>query len=456
MPPDPAAPDWLTPAEILAAQPLPPTGDPVGAGCARMHGAGQWHARQSLGRRFAIGCVALEVTQRCNLDCTLCYLSEHAEAVRDLPLPELFRRIEGIHAQFGPHTEVQVTGGEPTLRPVEDLVAVVRAITGAGMRASLFTNGIRATRPLLAALAEAGLSDVAFHVDTTQQRSGYADEVTLNAVRAEYLERARGLGLAVVFNTTVHDGNFAEIPAVAGFFRDHSAAINLASFQLQAATGRGSLGARTTPITKDSVAAQLRAGLGATLRFDQVAVGHAECNRYALALVVNGRAHDLLDDPAVAATVLEAMGTAPFDRGRPARRAMQLLGRLAARPRHAAQVLPWALGKLQAMAGDLLAARGRAAKLTLFIHDFMDAAALDRQRIAACAFMVATAEGPMSMCLHNARRDQMLLRPLPGPGGWWNPVSGAVTPRPEPVLPPTPTRRTAKGRVRIEIRHGAP
>ena len=30
---------------------------------------------QVLGRRNSIGCVALETTQRCNLDCTLCYLS---------------------------------------------------------------------------------------------------------------------------------------------------------------------------------------------------------------------------------------------------------------------------------------------------------------------------------------------------------------------------------------------
>ena len=32
--------------------------------------------RQVLGKRSTIGCVALEVTQRCNLDCTLCYLSD--------------------------------------------------------------------------------------------------------------------------------------------------------------------------------------------------------------------------------------------------------------------------------------------------------------------------------------------------------------------------------------------
>src|SRR6266545_4601007 len=50
---------------------------------------------QVLGRRATIGCVALEVTQRCNLDCTLCYLSESAESVKDLPIEVLFEGSTG-------------------------------------------------------------------------------------------------------------------------------------------------------------------------------------------------------------------------------------------------------------------------------------------------------------------------------------------------------------------------
>ena len=84
---------------------------------------------------------------------------------------------------------------------------VIRSIqiTHYGMRASLFTNGIRATRALLAALCEAGLTDVAFHVDLTQQRKGYGSEVELNAVREQYIERARGLPLSDrLFSPSAH------------------------------------------------------------------------------------------------------------------------------------------------------------------------------------------------------------------------------------------------------------
>lgn len=81
-----------------------------------------WDDRQLAGRSWPIGCVALEVTQRCNLDCTLCYLSEHADVVRDIPIDEVFRRIDMIHRRYGPHTNIQVTGGDPTLRRRDELV----------------------------------------------------------------------------------------------------------------------------------------------------------------------------------------------------------------------------------------------------------------------------------------------------------------------------------------------
>tara|TARA_Y100000296_G_C4941764_1_gene141822 strand:- start:57 stop:449 length:393 start_codon:yes stop_codon:yes gene_type:complete len=42
----------------------------------------------------------------------------------------------------------------------------------------------------------------------------------------------------------------------------------------------------------------------------------------------------------------------------------------------------------------------------------MDARALQQDRIDACSFMVMTADGPVSMCKHNAERDEHILKPL--------------------------------------------
>ena len=56
---------------------------------------------QLLGRTHTIGCVAVEITQKCNLDCTLCYLSEHSQAVKDIPLEEVFRRLDEVVKHYG-------------------------------------------------------------------------------------------------------------------------------------------------------------------------------------------------------------------------------------------------------------------------------------------------------------------------------------------------------------------
>ena len=173
---------------------------------------------QVLGRTLAIGCTAVEITQRCNLDCTLCYLSERSEEVRDIPLEEVFNRLDRIRDEFGPDTSVQITGGDPTLRKHDELIEIVRYARRIGLFPALFTNGIAASRKLLIELAHVGLCDVAFHVDTTQRRAGFDSEVQLNVVRKDYLDRATDLGLNVIFNTTIHEGNVDEIPALIYFF----------------------------------------------------------------------------------------------------------------------------------------------------------------------------------------------------------------------------------------------
>ena len=108
-----------------------------------LENCGEFRANQTAGRFYPAACVALEITQRCNLDCTLCYLSDKAEVAHDVPLPILFDRIATIHEHFGPGVSVQITGGDPTLRAPADLAALCREIRRHDMRSCLMTNGIR-------------------------------------------------------------------------------------------------------------------------------------------------------------------------------------------------------------------------------------------------------------------------------------------------------------------------
>src|SRR5882672_1819632 len=143
---------------------------------------------QVLGRRSTIGCVALEITQRCNLDCTLCYLSEYSESIPDIPMEILKRRVDMIRDRYGLRTNVQITGGDPTMRDRKELVEITRYVARSGLYPALFTNGIRASRDMLKELADVGCIDVAFHVDLTQERKGFKTEMELCSVREKYIE----------------------------------------------------------------------------------------------------------------------------------------------------------------------------------------------------------------------------------------------------------------------------
>ena len=374
-------------------------------------------ANQVLGRRSTVGCVALEITQRCNLDCTLCYLSEQSESVRDLPLALVLGRIDRIRETYGPGVGVQVTGGDPTLRPRNELVAIVRRIAERGLRPSLFTNGIRATRDLLAELADAGLFDVAFHVDTTQRLKKYPTEEALNAVRREYIERSRGLGIATIFNTSVHAGNLEEVPMLARFFLENSDVVGMASFQLQAATGRGEWRTRAPHVTADAIRERIRRGVGLPqLAWDTAMVGHPSCNRGTMLATIGGRPVDVLTDRRLYERFLEDFRHVSFDRRDVPRTARQVLAAALRNPFWLVRGGGFLLRKAWPVRREL-ARREPIGKITFFVHAFMDSDALDPERIRNCAFMVMTADGPISMCAHNARRDEFILKPIQEPGG---------------------------------------
>jgi hypothetical protein len=155
------------------------------------------------------------------------------------------------------------------------------------------------------------------------------------------------------------------------------------------------------------------------LSFDTLAVGHSRCNRYAMAFEINGNLYDFYADPGFAVSLLQATASVAFQR---TNRNAAVGAALAAFAR--TRTLWWRgacwLGRtLWSARRDLWAARGRINKLSFAIHNFMDASRLERDRVQACVFMVATAEGPMSMCLHNAKRDRYIL-----PSGT---AAGAVT-----------------------------
>ena len=448
----------LTKQEINAWQPYPLPDGSDGLSAIertrkRVSAAGQWAPWQMIGRRMSIGCVALEITQRCNLDCSYCYLSESSEALKDIPLEEVLRRIDMIHAHYGDNTDVQVTGGDPTLRKRDELVSIIRYIKQKGMRASLFTNGIKATRELLVELCEAGLEDVAFHVDMTQERKGYNSEAELNFIREEYIARARGLPLAVIFNNTVYPGNFHEVPEMVRFYVKHADVVRFASFQVGADTGRGTERDRVT-IDAKAVMDAIREGAGTHLNFEAASAGHAKCNGYAYGLVVNGRVLDFFNDPQFVQDILASSANITINRT-----SKWQVWKTAFRYLISHPAVLWGVVSRFAMLAwrerrDFIAARGKVGKISFFVHNFMDASQLERDRCEACPFMVMTPQGPMSMCVHNAKRDDYLLVPAEVKRDnklmYFNPATGQFEDQIPGKIAVSLTQKNTRGRAKQE------
>ncbi|MEM8795998.1 MAG: radical SAM protein [Pseudomonadota bacterium] len=442
----------LTPEEIRdwPVSPLPPPGtcrkSPLKEAVNRV---GLDGPTQIAGHHFAMGCVALEITQRCNLDCSACYLSDHSEAVHDLPLEEIFRRIDRIAVQYGPNTNVQVTGGDPTLRKRDELIAIVKHLAKRDLRPALFTNGIKASRSLLSDLKNAGLKDVAFHVDLTQERKGFDTEISLNAVREDYLDRARGLGLQILFNTTVFPGNVDEVPGLVEFFSKHARDIHLASFQLIADTGRGTERARTDAITVDRVRRLIEDGVGTSLQFDVPRIGHPDCNSYAKVAFAGNRRVAAFEtrDLEFLQNLLVETRSVFLSRHQPLKSALRLAAHcLFRRPALFGNLLAYVGRKVRALLPGLVSSGGRVHLTTFYIHNFMPAEGLEKDRCEACAFFTITRDGPISMCVHNAKRDSFILQDVRlNDGSTFIPLGGAGTNDPSSH----PLKRL-KGRIRAE------
>jgi len=114
----------------------------------------------------------LVVIRRCNLDCAYC--NEYDAHSPPVPLPAIQERVAAL-ARLGT-AAITCTGGEPTLHP--DLPAIIRAIRGHGIIATLITNGSLLTAERIAALNDAGLQEMQISIDNIEP-----DEVSSKSLR---------------------------------------------------------------------------------------------------------------------------------------------------------------------------------------------------------------------------------------------------------------------------------
>ena len=206
---------------------------------------------QGLGQK-ATGCGAtIGIQPRCDFACTGCYLGHEANHIPALPTAAILRQLDELRAWLGPKSNVQITDGEVTLRPVEELTEILRYARSIGVIPMVMTHGdnLRRRPGLLEQLmTEGGLTEVSIHVDITQRgRDGYKapkSELELMPLRDEFAAMVRearrrtGRPLRAAMTLTVTQDNLPQIADVVRWLVRNRDAFSLVSFQPLAQVGR--------------------------------------------------------------------------------------------------------------------------------------------------------------------------------------------------------------------------
>ncbi|WP_287715080.1 radical SAM (seleno)protein TrsS [Blautia sp.] len=192
-------------------------------------------------------CVLLEVTNRCNLECPVCFAASQAEdsAKQDFSLNEpnlenIRHRFQAMMHMGGPFN-IQLSGGEPAMR--DDLAHIIRMGKEMGFPFfQLNTNGIRIGKDFdhLKNLADAGLDCVFLQFDGLSEetyrklRGRELLQAKLDAIAA--CQRAGvGVVLVPVIVPGVNDG---EIGHILDFALEHMPVVRGVHFQPASHFGR--------------------------------------------------------------------------------------------------------------------------------------------------------------------------------------------------------------------------
>jgi uncharacterized radical SAM superfamily Fe-S cluster-containing enzyme len=184
-------------------------------------------------------CVLLEVTQRCNLNCNVCFASAAASG-SDPEIAEIEGWFRMLMQSGGPYN-IQLSGGEPTLR--DDLPEIISLGRSSGFTFfQLNTNGIRLAEDpgYVKRLKNAGLGCVFLQFDgTTEMMYKRIRGRDLFATKEAAITNCSENGLGVVLVPTLVPGiNVSDIGRIIDFAIERMPAIKGVHFQPVSYFGR--------------------------------------------------------------------------------------------------------------------------------------------------------------------------------------------------------------------------
>ncbi|HJT56033.1 MAG TPA: radical SAM protein [Ktedonobacteraceae bacterium] len=371
--------------------------------------------------RKLAGLAIVEVTERCNLTCPMCY-AYSSPSERDYTLEEIETRLDQLIAIEGKGISLQISGGEPSVRKDLDKIAAMVKRKGFG-HLEMVSNGIRLAREpdFAQKLVKWGFTSVYLQFDSTRPadilklRGEDLWDVRVKAVAA--LERAK---LPSTLAVSLYDGlNTDQIQQAIHFAWQHPDTVCAIAFQAATpfgrfevhndeANGNGNSNAGTVP-GQPSAPRKLRmpeilklieeqTGISEELFFP-VGEGSPLCNSFTL-LKHTREGYKPIAPNFTLKEFMDIMGPQP-------NMTLRILtrGRAAVLP----QMVTHIGGSLKLMKtlwphiGTDPSFWTSRKTLTLFVKPFMDESDIDMSRIERCCFHNASPRGVMSFCALNAK-----------------------------------------------------
>lgn len=200
--------------------------------------------------------VAWNLTRRCNLACSHCYISAGSwqDDSTELDTTQCLRILDEILA-VNPSVFLILSGGEPLIR--DDLEQIVAHATKGGATVVVGTNGIGLSDARIESLKGAGVQGVAVSVDSLNPtyHDRFRHGVGALADTLSAIDRCVEHELDFVIQTTLTRGNRSELPELVSWAAEKGAV----SFNLYflVPTGRGQRMEGLSPEENEQVLAEL-------------------------------------------------------------------------------------------------------------------------------------------------------------------------------------------------------
>ncbi len=355
--------------------------------------------------RKPAGLAIIEVTERCNLTCPMCYAYSSPQE-RDYSLEEIETRLDQLIAVEGKGISLKISGGEPSVRKDLDQIAAMVKKKGFA-HLEIVSNGIRLARePEFAQkLVDWGFTSVYLQFDSTRPadiiklRDQDLWEVRVKAIEA--LERAH---LPSTLAVSLYDGlNTDQIQPVIDFAWKHPDTVCAIAFQAATPFGRFDVdedGPAPRKLRMPEILSLIEQQTGISQElFFPVGEGSPLCNTFTL-LKHTKDGYKPIAPKFTLQEFMEVIGPRP-------NMTLRVLtqGRAAVLP----QIVHNIGGSLKLLRtlwphiGTDPSFWTSRKTLTLFVKPFMDESDIDMSRIERCCFHNASPRGVMSFCALNAR-----------------------------------------------------